>query len=60
MNLFDEDETPEELGEFGLIERIAGLFNQNNDPDFSGIGDDCAAIRLNSSRTLLATTDMML
>lgn len=21
MNLFDEDETPEELGEFGLIER---------------------------------------
>jgi len=60
MNLFDEHETPEELGEFGLIERIAGLFNQNNDPDFSGIGDDCAAIRLNSSRTLLVTTDMML
>jgi len=26
MNVFDEHETLKQLGEFGLIERIAGLF----------------------------------
>ncbi|MFP8489202.1 thiamine-phosphate kinase [Gracilimonas sp. Q87] len=60
MNIFKENESPEELGEFGLIDRIMGMFEPKNDHDFTGLGDDCAVIRNASGRSLLITTDIML
>lgn len=60
MNVFEENESPEELGEFGLIKRIAELFKSGIDKDSYGIGDDCAAISIDSGRSLLVTTDMLL
>jgi len=60
MNLFDRNETLKELGEFGLIERIAGLFEPDTDKDFTGIGDDCAVIKNDASYSTLITTDMLL
>lgn len=60
MNIFEENESPEDLGEFGLIERIADLFKSNHDHSFTGIGDDCAVIRNEPCQSLLITTDMML
>ncbi len=60
MSIFKENESLKELGEFGLIERISGLFGSNKNSDFTGIGDDCAAIKTDLGKTLLVTTDMML
>jgi len=60
MNVFDEHETLKQLGEFGLIERIAGLFEPASDKEFTGIGDDCAVLRNDSGRSTLITTDMLL
>ncbi|PWN06490.1 thiamine-phosphate kinase [Rhodohalobacter mucosus] len=60
MNWFDEEESPEELGEFGLIERIARLTGSGNTHDSMGIGDDCAVIRNTSNGfATLITTDML-
>lgn len=50
-----------ELGEFGLIERLAGLWSRGSESPASvliGIGDDAAAWRV-GSRTALATTDTL-
>ena len=60
MNLFDSNETLKELGEFGLIERIADLFEPDTDKNFTGIGDDCAVIKNDASYSTLITTDMLL
>jgi len=60
MILFHNSETLEELGEFGLIERIAGLFEPASEEEFTGIGDDCAVLRNDSGRSILITTDMLL
>lgn len=60
MSVFGEHETLKELGEFGLIERIAGLFEPDSDKEFTGIGDDCAVLRNDSGRSTLITTDMLL
>jgi len=60
MNKFDEHETLKQLGEFGLIEKIAGLFEPGSEKEFSGIGDDCAVLRSDSGRSTLITTDMLL
>lgn len=46
-----------EIGEFGLIERIRGVFSEN--PGMLGIGDDCAVIPA-GDRDWLVTTDMLL
>lgn len=53
MNLGD-------LGEFGLIDRIAGFFDKDNSDISIGIGDDAAAIRKGDGILSLATSDMLL
>jgi thiamine-monophosphate kinase len=49
-----------ELGEFGLISKIRKSFSRPSPRMLLGIGDDAAALRIAPSRTLLATTDMLL
>jgi thiamine-monophosphate kinase len=49
-----------ELGEFGLINRIASLFLKNFDPNLVGIGDDCAVVPFSENESLLVTTDLLI
>ncbi|MEQ9405535.1 MAG: thiamine-phosphate kinase [Cyclobacteriaceae bacterium] len=48
-----------ELGEFGLIERLADNFESSNPKTVKGIGDDAAVIDTGDHYTLV-TTDMLL
>lgn len=48
-----------EIGEFGLIDRIAGEFRNVNPSTFKGIGDDAAVISA-GDKVMLVTTDMLL
>jgi len=50
----------EELGEFGLIGKIAELFGQNLPSNSTGIGDDCAVLPYNDTGKLLVTTDLLI
>ncbi len=47
------------LGEFGLIDRIAGGIGRRGADVVVGLGDDAAAVRTDARYLLLATTDMM-
>lgn len=47
-----------ELGEFGLIDRLAGKFNVINESTLLGIGDDAAIIDA-GERDMLISTDML-
>lgn len=47
-----------QLGEFGLIDRLAGNFSLTNSTSVVGIGDDAAAIDI-GSEYLLISTDML-
>lgn len=49
--------TVQNLGEFGLIDRIRNLFPQSPSSVVVGIGDDVAVLRTTSGRLLLATCD---
>jgi thiamine-monophosphate kinase len=49
-----------DLGEFGLIRNIQRLFLRKSSSALIGIGDDAAALKVSSSKTLLVTTDMLL
>jgi len=49
-----------EIGEFGLIDRIAGLLPQSDKDVVVGIGDDTAALRVRGDRLLLVTCDIQL
>jgi len=49
-----------DLGEFGLIRKIAQLSSPTTPAMLLGIGDDAAALTLSPSKTLLATTDLLL
>lgn len=49
--------TVQDLGEFGLIDRIRNLFPQSPPSVVVGIGDDVAVLRTASGRLLLATCD---
>ncbi len=49
-----------ELGEFGFIDRVAGIFNHFNRPGITGIGDDCAIIPYNEETDLVITTDLLI
>lgn len=48
-----------ELGEFGLIDKIGELFSSIPHHGCRGIGDDCAVIPLGSAESLTVTTDML-
>jgi thiamine-monophosphate kinase len=49
-----------EIGEFGFIDRIAGMFNHLVLTDFLGIGDDCAVIPYNEKEDYVITTDLLI
>jgi thiamine-monophosphate kinase len=49
-----------DLGEFGLIRDIQRLSLRKSSSALIGIGDDAAALKVSSSKTLLVTTDMLL
>ncbi len=48
-----------ELGEFGLIARIAERFRGGLPVGVEGIGDDCAILPLDDRRSLVVTTDLL-
>ncbi len=48
-----------ELGEFGLIDRLAAQAARSLRPGTIGIGDDCAVFRASPQHDLLLTTDML-
>ncbi len=48
----------EELGEFGLIERLTKKFKLKNSSSIYGVGDDCAVIQA-GDKVKLITTDML-
>ena len=48
----------ENLGEFGLIERIKGAFSLRNTSSLTGIGDDAAVIE-STDEKILVSTDML-
>jgi thiamine-monophosphate kinase len=49
-----------QLGEFGLIKRFSESFVKNLPKGVTGIGDDCAVIRLDNKQSLLVTTDLLI
>lgn len=49
-----------EIGEFGLIQRIAPLFAPLTGEGQKGIGDDCAVIPLDAQNSFLVTTDLLI
>ena len=49
----------EELGEFGLIERLTKDFKPHNTSTVNGVGDDCAVMNY-GDKEVVATTDMLL
>lgn len=57
---FKEFDSLSELGEFGLIDQIAGLFGGGKSGDGVGIGDDCAVLPYSEGRSLLVTTDLLI
>jgi thiamine-monophosphate kinase len=48
------------LGEFGLIDRIRQAAKPTRPWVETGIGDDCAVLKLTADRRLLVTTDMLI
>jgi len=48
------------LGEFGLIQKIKEQFSLNLPQSVEGIGDDCAIIPESDQSSLLVTTDMLI
>lgn len=48
-----------EIGEFGLIGRIAAGFKDLIPEGWEGIGDDCAVIPWEDDRSLVVTTDLL-
>lgn len=49
----------EEIGEFGLIERLTKDFEPQNPSTVKGVGDDCAVMDF-GEKQVVATTDMLL
>jgi len=49
-----------DLGEFGLIERLAKNVKTQHKSTIKGIGDDAAVMELNENEYLLTSTDMLL
>ena len=49
-----------ELGEFGLIERLAGNITTKNATTIKGIGDDCAILSPTDGMRTVVTTDLLM
>ena len=49
-----------ELGEFGLIDRLTRDFPLRNASSIKGVGDDAAVIAFESDKEILVTTDLLL
>ena len=49
-----------ELGEFGLIERLAKDIATKNETTVKGIGDDCAVIAPTEGMRTIVTTDLLM
>ena len=49
-----------EIGEFGLIERLAKDITTHNSSTLKGIGDDCAVIAYDNGMQTLVTTDLLM
>ena len=49
-----------ELGEFGLIERLAKDIRIGNAQTRKGIGDDCAVLEPSSGMQMVVTTDLLM
>ena len=50
----------DEIGEFGLIGRIAAAFRPLIPTGWEGIGDDCAVIPWSDDRSVVVTTDLLI
>jgi thiamine-monophosphate kinase len=50
----------EELGEFGLINKLTAKFELKNDTSKLGVGDDAAIIAISDDESLLVSTDMLI
>lgn len=48
-----------DIGEFGLIKRLAASLNQNLPTGIEGIGDDCAVFPGENNSSFLYTTDLL-
>ncbi len=49
-----------DIGEFGLIHRVAPQFLDNLTDRMHGIGDDCAVLHQTDDQSLLVTTDLLI
>ncbi|MDD5259806.1 MAG: thiamine-phosphate kinase [bacterium] len=50
-----------QLGEFGLIQRVARIFGRPSRPGLvQGIGDDAAVVKIGHNKALVYTTDMLI
>ena len=49
-----------ELGEFGLIDRLAAKFSKKNSSTICGVGDDAAVIAASKDKAVVVSTDSML
>ena len=49
-----------ELGESGLIQRIADTYRTSDSSVIAGIGDDAAALKISSHNILLTTSDILI
>ncbi len=59
-SLFNDITSLSEIGEFGLIDRVAQLFREGEEDNRLGIGDDCAVLPSGDGSSLLVTTDMLI
>jgi thiamine-monophosphate kinase len=59
-SLLDDTATLSDIGEFGLIDRVAEFFRKEHESDYLGIGDDCAVLPFRDGKSLLVTTDMLI
>lgn len=49
-----------ELGEFGLIDKLTGNFTTHVSTTLKGVGDDAAVISVSNEEAILVSTDMLL
>lgn len=60
MNQQNEVKSIDELGEFGLIDRLVKSSKETNDSTILSVGDDCAVIERDDKRYTLISKDVMM